>query len=660
MPPKTNKMFLPQTGLIGFTRGINAIPVPNQVTSRTAFVPFTDAGNDWQGRYYPIRMANGNWCAVWLEGTFHSDYNSATHTVNIHFSDDEGATWTANNTKIGGGAVTGFPLIPPGGTATGFVDFCLTLCTNGDLVLHAQNRGVNASAWNGVNFSQHQYRSTDNGETWVYDFDFCDSIGENTVAARAKIQGLFETMIIGTDMYVILCQIRTDLNDTRIRIYKSTDNCATWSFLSNPIEYDEVTPDCTESALAHLGNGRIICVFRTEDLSQALWKTSNDYGLTWGVVTEFSEQLGYVGLHQPRIKQYSNFFLVMGRDNKKVLNDPTAAFFQRNSWWTTDDLFATPCDRYYLDPFYTGTGVVSGGDAGYTKAVQKNDGSFMFFGYYGVNTVSLIYKYDVSHTNSPSTEDYSNNEFFPETITANGIRLQMNRDNIQANAVAPALGGIAQAVSAHNTLNTGAKILAAGGTLPELIIVNDKGWFIFNGGRIEFATSLGNSLFRASFSVGVWLWPDDGNPTATGMILSDRSTTATTPVSTTDRVQITLDSTGTITASYMINNVTGTARTASAVFADGAVTPKHIAITFTSGNFIRIYVDGVLAALDASFTGDISALTMASYTTTVFGTIAQRVNGAGFDLPFIGRMREFTIQPSTVWDTTQIANLMLN
>jgi hypothetical protein len=651
-------MFLPQSGLLGFTRNINAIPVPNQVTSKTAFVPFTDAGNDWQGRYYPIKMADGNWVAVWLEGTFHSDYNSATHTVNIHFSNDEGVTWTDNNEYFGSVPVTGFPLIPPGGTATGFVDFCLTLCPNGDIILIAQNRGSNPTVWNAVNFSQHQYRSTDNGATWAYEFDFCDAIGENTVALRAKIQGLFETMIIGDDLYVILCQIRTDLDDTRIQIYKTSDNGATWSFLSNPIEYDEVDPDCTESALAHLGNGRIICVFRTQDLGQALWKTSNDYGATWGSVTEFSEQLGYVGLHQPRIKAYSNFFLCMGRDNKKIVNNPDAAFYQRNSWWTTTDLFASPCPRYYLDPYYTGDGTASNGDAGYTRAVQKNDGSFMFFGYYGLNSASLIYKYDVSHTNSPSTEHYSNTNFFPDTLSTSGFRFQGNRDNIFASPSSPVLGGLAIATRHHNTLLTGdVQWIGSGNTnATEFVVVNDKGWIIFNASRIIPTTSIGNTLFRNSFSIGMWLMPDDGQPAATQIIFSDRSIASATTDATTDRVQISLGSTGIIAAGYMINNTAVTATTAAAVFANGAITtPVHLAVTFTSGGLIRLYINGV-----ETITADMSALTMASYTTTRLSTFGQRENGAGtYDLSYLGKMREIMCQP-VVWSAGDIANIMLN
>jgi hypothetical protein len=645
-------MMLPLSGVLGFTRNINAIPVPNQVTSKTAFVPFTDAGNDWQGRYYPIKMADGNWMAVWLEGTFHSDYNSATHTVNIHFSNDEGVTWTDNNEYFGAVAVTGFPLVPPGGSGTGFVDFCLFVAPNDDVILIAQNRGSNPGVWNNVNFTQHQYRSTDHGATWAYEADFCTLIGEGASAAtKAKIQGLFETMIIGTDVYCILCQIRTDLDDTRIRIYKTTDNAATWSFVSNPIEYDEVTPDCTESALAHLVNWKVIFVFRTQDLGQALWKLSFDYALTWGAVTEFSEQLGYVGLHQPRIKAYSNFFLAMGRDNKKILGDPSAYYFQRNSWWTTDDLFATPTNRYYLDSFYVGNGTLNDGDSGYTRAVQKNDGSFMFFGYYGHNDDALIYKFDVSHTNSPSTEQYSNTAFFPETITATGVRLQMNRDNSEVPS------GVAVTRS-HNSLSTGSIAFLNAGTSPEFQVANDKGWYFFNSSRIVSSTSIANTFFRASFSFGFWLWPDDGQPAAAQSVFRCSNLTTTT---TDDTVRFQLSTDGKVLVSYAANGTNTNLVPASAIFANGAVaTPVHIACTFTSGGIIRLYVDGTLQADDGVSTGSMAAITMTNFSTTNPMYWGMRQTGAStFDLPYIGRLREFVIQP-VVWSAGDITNLMLN
>lgn len=649
-------MLVSQSGILGFTRGINPVPVPNQVTSKTAFVSFTDAvNNDWQGRLYTIETAAGYWMGVWVEGTNHSDYNSASHYVNIFFSDDEGATWSANNTYIGGAAITGFPLVPPGGSSTGFVDFTIIRCPNDDLVIIAQDRGVNGSAWNGVNFTQHQYRSTDDGQTWAHDFDFCTAIGLVTVADKAKIQGLFENMVLGNDLYITLCQIRADLDDTRISLYKSSDNCATWSLVSHPIAYDELSPDATASAIAHLGNGRFIIILRTQDLGTAYKRESNDYGLTWGAISEFSSQAGYVGIHDPKVKGYSNFFLLYGRDNKKILGDTTAALFMRNSWWTTTDLFTTPSQRHYLDPFYAGNGTANQGDAGYTRAMRKADGSFMFFGYYGTNFAALLYKYDVSHTNSPSTERYANNAFLPETLTTTGVRLQLNRDNIVVSAGSPSVG-IAVFATAIQTLGTGALTWAVGGTAPELVIQDDRGWAYMNSSRFVSPTSIQNTFFRNSFSFAFWLDPDDGHPAAAQRIWMASSTTATTSP---DQVyaQLTID--GDLLIRYIADSVTVSFLTDVPVFADGAVAARHIAVTVTSGGSILVYVDGSTVSHDGVSTGDMSTVTMTNYSSTIAFYVGQRINGASFDLPYTGLIREFIIQP-IVWTSGQVASIMSN
>jgi hypothetical protein len=651
-------MLTALSGILGFTRDINAVPLPNQVTSKTAFVPFTDAGaNDWQGRYYTIQTAAGYWMAVWVEGTNHSDYNSASHYVNIHFSNDEGATWSDNNEYIGGAAITGFPLVPPGGSSTGFVDFTIIRCPNDDLVIIAQDRGSNPSVWNTVNFSQHQYRSTDDGQTWAYEFDYCNHIGFTTTAQKAKIQGLFENMVVGSTVYITHCEIRTDLDDTRISLYKSEDNCANWSLVSHPLEFDELSPDGTASAIAHLGNGRFICIFRTQDLGSGYMKTSDDSGLTWNAVEDFGAQLGYVGIHDPKVKSYSNFFLLYGRDCKKILNDPDSAFFMRNAWWTTTDLFETSAERHYLDPFYAGDGTLNGGDAGYVRAMQKSDGSFLFFGYYGDNFEALIYKYDVSHTAAPSTEHYSNIEFFPETITSNGIRLQLNRDNIRHSPSTPSVG-IAILNRAHNTLNTGDKVWPPSGTTPiELVIQDDRGWGYFVDCALVSATTDPNLLLDGSFSVAFWLQPNDGNPAATNAIVWCNSAANTTLA---DGILISLTTAGKILARYAESAALYTGLTDAAVFADGTVAARHIAITFTSGDFIRIYIDGTLVTLDATSNGNMAAANMANFSSTrpiYLG--ARNISGASFDLPYIGKLREFIIQP-VVWDATQIGNIMLN
>jgi hypothetical protein len=448
-------------------------------------------------------------------------------------------------------------------------------------------------------------------------------------------------------------------------LYKSTDNCATYSLVSHPVEYDEATPDCTESSIADLGSGVFFCVFRTQNLAQALWKRSEDYGLTWGALTEFSEILGEVGIHQPRVVRFANFFLLCGRETKPNLADPTVIYYLRSTFWTTTDLFVSS-RKQYLDPYYAGNGSGSNAtfpdapDGGYAKFLLKNDGTFMFFGYWGENDNAFIYKYIASNTGSPSQEDTSNLAFDPTTIDTNGFRLQFNRDNLFA--VTPAVnGGIVITARAHNTLATGSVYWLGEGTRGEFFVVNNKGWCDFNGSsRYRSVTVIANTLFKASFSIGFWIMPADGNPAATQMIFQDISIAPSD--ATLDRVQIFLVTDGRIRATYMINNVGVVAETANAIFANGAITtPVHIAATWTSGGLIRIYKDGVLQGYNGANTGDISALTMASYNnTTLQTTIGMRQTGASsYDLGFVGKLREFICQP-VVWSAGDIANLMLN
>lgn len=651
-------MFLPQSGILGFTKNIDPVPVPNQVTSRVAFLPFTRAGNDWQGRLNCVINDLGEWVIIWTEGTQHSDPGPTTDRFNIAFSNDEGATWSDNNEYLDGSPVDGFPLDPqPPAEFIG--DFNFIKCPNGDLVIICQERGTMTGAWNQTNVTQSQYRSTDHGKTWAYELDFCNAIGITGSANIAKIQGNYENMVTDGVVYIILCQIRTDLDDTRIRLYKSTDNCNTYEFVSNPVEYDEATDCCTESSIADLGNGKFFCIFRTQNLGNGVWKRSEDYGLTWGPLVDFAPQLGYVGIHQPRVMKFSNFFMLMGRDNKA---QPDNAYrHSRCAFWTTTDLFQT-ARRQYLDPFYSGVGTtdITGGDSGYARALRKSDGTFVFFGYWGASNGALMYKYDVSHTNAPSTEKYSNTNFFPETITPDGVRLQLNRDNCTiSTATSPVIPGAIGVISrAHNTLATDSAVWTAGGAANvELIILNDIGWAILSNGRIFSTNAFANLVFKSSFSVGFWLWPDDGHPAATGMLLWTNSTASTTL---SHGIQFQLESTGKLRFRYAVAGTAVTALTNNEVFADGTVTPKHIAVTVTSGDLIRIYIDGVIQTLDASNLGDMSAITMASFSAARGTYIGQRESGVGtFDLPYAGKIREFICQP-VVWDTTNIANIMLN
>jgi hypothetical protein len=312
--------------------------------------------------------------------------------------------------------------------------------------------------------------------------------------------------------------------------------------------------------------------------------------------------------------------------------------------WTSTDSGVTWA-KIDLDDDYLGTNVDNAGDTGYATVVKKSDDSFYAVGGYGTSVAGSIFKYDIA-AGTAETEHKQNLAFDPSTINAGFLRLQKNRDSVKA-----ANG----TTYAHRDLSTGAF------TVTGAVYVLDgvKGWFDFNGtSRVVATTVFGNTLFRDSFSVGMWLKPDDGQPAAAGVRVHDVANLGSVAEG---RVQIFLNIDGTLRVLYSIGGTTVTAFTEAAVFPNGATVATHVAVTFTSGELIRIYANGVLQTLAAGALGDISGLTMASYTNTTnplrFG---QRLQAPGTnDLGYAGLMREQIIQPG-VWDTDDIANLMLN
>src|SRR5690606_31647128 len=140
--------------------------------------------------------------------------------------------------------------------------------------------------------------------------------------------------------------------------------------------------------------------------------------------------------------------------------------------------------------------------------VKKEDDSFYAVGGYGTLTAGSIFKYDIA-AGTAQTEDKQNLAFDPSTISADYFRLQMNRDSVRA-----ANG----TTYVHRDLSTGA--FTNNGVTYELS--GNKGAFSFNGSaRLESTTVLGNTLFRSSFSVGMWVKPTDGRPEAPQIFFYD-------------------------------------------------------------------------------------------------------------------------------------------
>jgi hypothetical protein len=269
--------------------------------------------------------------------------------------------------------------------------------------------------------------------------------------------------------------------------------------------------------------------------------------------------------------------------------------------------------------------------------------------YYGWADVSII----------PSS---TNTGFDPTTLGTVNVRLQGTSSKVTLQTDKYNISTSAGAIVNDGSTGT----FAVTGTI-QYKETELKGWInisgliggIANTSRIQTGAAVGTSLFNHSFSIAAWIKPRDGNPPANYSIFHDIASTGTPNNS---RLLVYMSTDGKLNALYAVGGTAVTATTASAIFVDGTQDrSKHIAITFTSGNFIRIYVDGVLQTLDVTNNGNIAALTMANYTngTNVFTIGAQRTGAATYNTYYYGHIREVMIQP-VVYSAGDIANLMLN
>lgn len=275
-------------------------------------------------------------------------------------------------------------------------------------------------------------------------------------------------------------------------------------------------------------------------------------------------------------------------------------------------------------------------------------------------TAERIYSDMVTRFNLNVISEVTNNTTFnPSTITSAGIRLQFNKGN-------STLDSQYAFTALTNNLSTGTFNTFVGTPVPKYKFDNNyKGWtnFVLGGGNARIASSaaIGTTLFSNSGGVSgaVWIRPYTGITAGTQTIFHDIQNTGS---PTNSRCSAVINPAGTISVFTSITN-TAKATTASPVFASGTVAqPIHLAFTYTPGDLIRIYINGVLVANDGTDTGSLSGVTLTNYVnnTNVFQLGATRTGASTYVNFFLGYMREFIIQPGVIWSAGQVTSIMSN
>jgi len=153
-----------------------------------------------------------------------------------------------------------------------------------------------------------------------------------------------------------------------------------------------------------------------------------------------------------------------------------------------------------------------------------------------------------------------------------------------------------------------------------------------------------DSIFQTSFSIEVWIQPDDGHPVVGGEIFGSN-------LLTTDSVDAVLQTSGKVRIQYGSDSNDASAMTNTPVFPDGATSWTHIIFTVSEGNGIKIYVDSLDQTLDGTMDGDMAGVTMANYESGVnfyIGALNSSDSGAnGFFAGLIDNVRIFNKELSS-------------
>lgn len=333
--------------LSNFSSGLDETPVFTRISEATLWS--TSGAKDWLGWPQLRDVGGGVWVMTYVASTGHID-NDLTTTIHIRFSNDEGTTWTNEDTKIGGGAVTGFPMMahsPTSRTLGGL----LIVCPNGDLLFHQYDNHDGTFQW----------RSEDGGETWTDEGLILDS----------RFISLDDYQIDGTDIYITVNYTDNYTEPWVNSLYKSTDNGENWVLVST------FENDGDECGLVIAPNGDFIIVMRDIDLLTTYQFRSTDKGLTWGAKTARPDL--YI-LQRPRMSlDGAGGIILHGRD---YLGSDS----QTNILYYSNDNGVTWGRRFM--PYTTRTG-----DGNYNGYIIKGDGTYYMISYSGTKSAAGIKKF---------------------------------------------------------------------------------------------------------------------------------------------------------------------------------------------------------------------------------------------------------------------------
>lgn len=357
------------------------VPFDPQVTVDATSTIGSGGGADWWGRAaIKRRPSDGALILAYYRSTAHATNDGFVH---MRFSDDDGATWTAEDTTLLGATIPDFD--PPGAGANEDAgEPWLYVCPNGDLLIHTWRVDYGSS-----NNGTYQWRSTDDGETW-------SSEGQVAFAGIANDQHIFATdddfVLDGVIYAGARVYASAALADCYVILIKSTDNGATWEWVSN---ITAPGSDTQEVGLEYVGHNRIVGMVRSLNNDETFQADSSNLGATW-TLTDVSSTVQVSGRHRIYTRAHlageaewwtDNVLLMVGFQ----LMSPGSSQDRRSCIWVSNNWGGDWSGPFYIDSESEDGGY---GDMFYDSA---ND-QYVVVSYQGTLAAAALKQYRLSVT----------------------------------------------------------------------------------------------------------------------------------------------------------------------------------------------------------------------------------------------------------------------
>lgn len=329
------------SSIAGGSGGGTLPPFDPTVTVDTTTTLGSGGGADWWGRASVKRRPSDNALVLaYYRATGHANNDGNVH---IKMSDDDGATWTAEDTDLD--AITIPDIHPSYATASQDPgEPWLYVCPNGDLLIHT---------WV-VDYSSDddgtcQFRSTDGGTTWTEEGPVTYSGGSFTVHTfQTDDDFVYDgTIYAGVRTYASLAYA-----DCYLSLVKSSDNGETWEYVSDVVAPSDTA--CIEWGMEYVGNSTIVSMIRDIAHTASYKRISTDMGATWGTLTDVTSTVGIAA--RQRIYTRAHLQGLDGWWKDPVLymvgfvqQTPGDSQDRRNAVWISPDRGTTWDGPHYVD-----------------------------------------------------------------------------------------------------------------------------------------------------------------------------------------------------------------------------------------------------------------------------------------------------------------------